>query len=485
MRGAQTACDPSVGIDSWGSDTLRARSFVPLVVEIRTGRVRGRLDRGVTAFRGVPFARAPLGPLRFEPTQPAESWAGVRECAEPAPAPPQNESRFLAVLGPRAEKQSEDCLALDLWTAGFEGVPRPVLVFVHGGDFAEGACSEATVRGRRLARGGDLVVVSLAYRLGALGFFAPNLGLQDLLAGLEWVRDEIDAFGGDPNRVTVFGHGAGATALACLLGMPRARPLFQRAILASGTYEVDSLEQAEARRTRFLAALDLLPRDGAKLAGLPLEDLLWAQGRAGGFRPVVDGETLARAPLDAAAAPDSPAVPLLIGTARDETRLLDFVDPGLRELRREGLAARLAAEGWSSDSLTRALERARATSAHLLFHEVATELRYREPARRIGDGHAARGAAVFQYRFDLEGVSAQGGTGAFHGLDLPLVFGTRRVTPVGRFFEDVPEAKLVGRRMRDAIAAFATSGAPRSPLLPAWPRYDLAARSAFVFSGAE
>ncbi len=298
---------------------------MPLVVETRTGRVRGRVDRGVTAFRGVPFARAPVGELRFAAPQRAEPWSGLRECAEPAPAAPQNVSRFAPVLGERAEKQSEDCLALDLWTAGFEGVPRPVLVFVHGGDFAEGATAESCVRGRRLARGGDLVVVSLSYRLGALGFFAPNVGLLDLVAGLEWVRDEVDAFGGDSSRVTVFGHGAGATAAACLLAMPRARGLFQRAILASGSYAVDSHETAEARRAAFLRNLDLLPRDAAKLVGIPLEDLLRAQASSGGLRPVVDGEILPRAPLAAAEAGQSALLPLVIGTARDETRVLDLV----------------------------------------------------------------------------------------------------------------------------------------------------------------
>ncbi len=458
---------------------------MPLVVETRTGRVRGRVDRGVTAFRAVPFARAPIGELRFAAPQRAEPWRGVRECAEPAPAAPQNASRFAPVLGERAEKQSEDCLALDLWTAGFEGVPRPVLVFVHGGDFAEGSTAESCVRGRRLARGGDLVVVSLSYRLGALGFFAPNVGLLDLVAGLEWVRDEVDAFGGDSSRVTVFGHGAGATAAACLLAMPRARGLFQRAILASGSYAVDSLETAEPRRAAFLRNLDLLPRDAAKLAGIPLEDLLCAQARSGGFRPVVDAETLPRAPLSAAEAGQSALLPLVIGTARDETRVLDLVDPSLRELRRDDLAARLVAEGVTPEAAAAALEREPAASPHTLFHRIATELRFREPARRLADAQSARGAPVYRYRFDLAGTSARGDTGAFHGLELPLVFGTRRVTPLGRFLEDVPEAKPVGRRMRDAFTAFASTGAPRSPLLPSWPRYGAADPTTLLFSGVE
>ena len=458
---------------------------MPLVVDTRTGRVRGRLDRGVTVFRGIPYARGPLGALRLRAPAPAEPWPGVRDCGEPAPAAPQNASRFAVLLGERAEKQSEDCLALDLWTAGFEGVPRPVLVFVHGGGFAEGSTSDACIRGRRLARGGDLVVVSLQYRLGALGFFAPNLGLLDLVAGLEWVRDEIDAFGGDPARVTLFGHGAGATAVACLLGMPRARPLFQRAILASGRFEVDSAERAEARRGAFLRALELLPRDGDKLASLPLADLLTAQVRAGGFRPVVDGTTLPRAPLDAAGTAEGPGVPLLIGTARDETRVLDLVEPGLAALRREALPGRLVAEGVPAELAAEAVEHDRATPPAALFHRVATELLYRSPAQRLADQAAARGAPVFQYRFELSGAAASGDTGAFHGLDLPLVFGTRRITPLGRFFESVPEAKPVGRRMRDAFTAFAGTGAPRSPLVGAWPRHTPPDRAVYAFNALE
>ena len=458
---------------------------MPLVVDTRTGRVRGRLDRGVTAFRGVPFARAPTGPLRLRPPAPAEPWSGVRECGEPGPAAPQNPSRFSALFGPRAAAQSEDCLTLDLWTAGFEGVPRPVLVFVHGGGFAEGSAGEPCARGRRLARGGDAVIVGLQYRLGALGFYAPNLGLLDLCAGLVWVRDEIDAFGGDPGQVTLYGHGAGATAVACLLAMPRARGLFQRAIVSSASFEVDTRERAEARRHAFRRALELPGGDEAKLGGLPLAAILAAQARADGFRPQVDGEILPAAPLDAAARGASAALPLLLGTARDETRLHELVDPSLASLRAEDVPARLEALGIARAAaedgfaLARALEPG--ASANALFHRAGTELRYAEPARRLADAHAARGLPVFQYRFELSGWSAQGDTGAFHGLDLPLVFGTRRIAPLGRFFDDVPDAKPVGRRMRDAWMAFARSGDPRAPLLAPWPRYTAEGRHTQTF----
>jgi len=446
---------------------------VPLVVDTRAGSVRGRLDRGVTAFRGLPYARAPIGPQRFRPPLPCEPWPGVRECVEPGPAAPQAPSRFAVVLGERAPRQSEDCLSLDLWTAGFEGVPRPVLVYVHGGHFAEGSAAELTVRGRRLARGGDLVFVSLQYRLGALGFFEANLGLRDLVAGLEWLRGEIDAFGGDARQLTLFGHGAGATAVACLACMPAAAGLFQRAILASGAFEVDSRERAAERRAAFLRALELDSRDGAKLGGVALQDLLHAQAGVG-FRPVADGSLLPLAPLEAIARGEAAGTPLVIGTARDETRILDLVEPSLRELPRAGVVARLEAEGISRPTAREAFELASAhdgtASGHALFHQIATDIRYTEPARRLAEVHAAQGAPVYRYRFELAGASAAGDCGAFHGLELPLVFGTRRISPIGRFFEDVPEAKPVGRRMRDALAAFVRSGDPRSPLGGAWSR---------------
>ncbi|HXX48616.1 MAG TPA: carboxylesterase family protein [Myxococcota bacterium] len=458
---------------------------MPLVVDTRAGPVRGRLDRGVTAFRGIPYARPPVGALRFRPALPSEPWPGVRACIEPGPAAPQSPSRFAAVLGERAPTQSEDCLSLDVWSAGFEGVPRPVLVYVHGGDFREGSAAELTVRGRRLARGGDLVFVSLQYRLGALGFFEPNLGLRDLVSGLEWVREEIDAFGGDARRVTVFGHGAGGTAVACLACMPSAAGLFQRAILASGRFEVDTRERAAERRAAFLRALEMDPRDAEKLNGVPAPELLRAQASAA-FRPVVDGSLLPRAPLEAFARGEAARVPLVIGTARDETRLLDLVEPSLRELARRDVVARLEDEGISraaaADAFELASTRDRLASGHALFHQIASEIRYAEPARRLAEAHAASGAAVYRCRFELAGFSAAGDCGAFHGLELPLVFGTRRISPLGRFFDDVPEAKPVGRRMRDAFAAFARSGDPRAPLGGPWPRAAAGDAELFRFS---
>jgi para-nitrobenzyl esterase len=473
---------------------------VPLLVETRFGLLRGRLDRGVTVFHGVPYAAPPIGPLRFKPPQRLDAWSGVRDCREPGPVAPQNSARSPLLTGPHAGSQSEDALCLDLWTAGFDGSPRPVLVFVHGGGFAEGAASDPGSRGRRLARGGDMIVISIQYRLGALGFLDPvdlprnagladaNLGLLDQIAALEWVREEIDAFGGDPQSVTLFGEGAGATAVACLLAAQRARGLFRRAILASGALAVDAREDSTRRTRAFLGALGLKPADAGKLVDLPVAALLDAQRRTGGFRPTIDGALLAQSPLAAARANTIARVPVLLGTNRDETRVLEFADPELRNLDRDALGGRLRELGLDPELVEQAIAfyaHARPdASAAELFHAIETDRRFRVPNLRLAESLAALESPVFMYELAFSGVSAQGLTGTFHGLEQPFLFGTRRIHPLGALVEDGPDAKLLSRRMRDAWTAFTRGGDPRSPLVGRWPPYTALDRATLVFDAS-
>ncbi len=458
--------------------------------------MRGRVDRGVTVFRGIPFAAAPVGALRFRRPQPPDPWPGVRDCRDPGPASPQNATRIASRGDEATVAQSEDCLRLDLWTAGFEGVPRPVLVFVHGGAFVRGAASDPGTRGRRLARGGDMVVVSLQYRLGALGFLDPadlprdadlddaNLGLLDQIAALEWVRAEIDAFGGDPGNVTVFGTGAGATSVACLLSAKRAHGLFRRAILASGSLDVDAREDSTRRTRAFLAALGLKPADARKLVELPVDALLGAQRRTGEFRPTVDGALLAASPLAAARAGTIAVMPTIIGTNRDEARRLEMDGSPPGSIDRAGLAERLRGRGLHGqlvDAAIAAYEKGRpqATAADL-FYAIETDRRFRVPSLRLAESLAACDAPVHVYEFAFPAAPECGRNYAFHGLEEPFVFGTRRIHPLGEFIADGPDAKLLSRRMRDAWTAFVRSGDPHAPLLPAWPAYTPVDRSTLV-----
>ena len=219
---------------------------VEVLVETRRGTVRGVAEDGLAVFRGLPFARPPVGPLRFRPPEPPEPWAGIRDATRFGPSAAQNGALIGPLMSLGIDRTGEDCLYLNVWTPRADRGRRPVLVWIHGGAFILGSGSQTLYDGATLARRGDVVVVTINYRLGALGFLRTqdrfgqrlpatgNEGLLDQIAALEWVRDEIEAFGGDPASVTIFGESAGAMSCAILLGLPRARGLFQRAILESG-----------------------------------------------------------------------------------------------------------------------------------------------------------------------------------------------------------------------------------------------------------
>ena len=226
------------------------------------GPIRGSADADVRRFLGIPFAAPPLGPRRFAPPAPVEPWTDERSALAYGPGPIQpvdDLSKTLGLLGDF--EQSEDCLTLNVFTPATEAKPRAVMVWLHGGAFQTGTAAGPVYDGSALARDGDVVVVTLNYRVGALGFLAvgasesANLGLQDQVAALRWVRDEIARFGGDPERVTVFGESAGAGSVVALLAMPSARGLFGRAIIQSAAPEgILSLDEATERASVFAEA---------------------------------------------------------------------------------------------------------------------------------------------------------------------------------------------------------------------------------------
>src|SRR5690348_10697779 len=294
-----------------------------ILVETRRGRVRGQAEAGLAVFRGLPYARPPVGPLRFAPPEPPPAWTGTRDATRFAPSASQNGALIGPVMSLGIGRTAEDCLYLNVWTPAADRRRRPVMVWIHGGAFVLGSGSQMLYDGATLARRGDVVVVTINYRLGAFGFLrlcerfgqrlpaTGNEGLLDQIAALEWVRDEIAAFGGDPGNVTLFGESAGAMSVATLLGTPRARGLFRRAILQSGAANfVRSAERADAVTASLLERLGISRTDAPRLRDVPAAALLEAQQQVllgGGsdgrmalpFAPVVDGDLLAEHPLDA------------------------------------------------------------------------------------------------------------------------------------------------------------------------------------------
>ncbi len=456
--------------------------------------VRERDRRAVDVFRGIPFARPPVGALRFAAPEAPDPWREPRDASRFGPSAPQRPTNVLngLVPGMTVGETSEDCLTLNVWTPAVNaGARRPVLVWLHGGAFQLGGSSLATYDGMRLAADGDVVVVSCNYRLGALGFCAldaPNCGLLDQIAALRWVRDNIAAFGGDPSRVTIFGESAGGGCVLHLLAAPAARGLFQRAIAQSGATDFTLTPQRAAEvAARFAECLGAGPGDLDALRAVPVERILAAQDEAAAallpsvglmpFHPVADGAVVTASPDVAIARGSADGVDLVIGITADEMRL--FLDPSTFPADRVTLArhvTRLRDEvdvDAVVDTYTRTARPHRASPADL-WSDMTTDVQMSLPARRVADGHARRGNRTYGYVFTWPAAAHDGALRACHAVDLPFTFGTFDREGWHAFVGGGTEAEALSTRMRAAWCAFARDGEP------GWARYEPPVRTTML-----
>ncbi|WP_282692151.1 carboxylesterase family protein [Streptomyces sp. CC208A] len=447
------------------------------------GRVRGvRVREGVAGFLGVPYARAPFGELRFRAPEPVEPWEGVRKATEFGPtAPKRPYAPPLDALLPDPAVDGDDCLNVNIWApwgpsgpaAGPDGAGRPVMVWIHGGSLLHGSNAVPVYDGTAFARDG-VVLVSVNYRLGIEGFGvfpdAPaDLGLRDQIAALRWVRENVAAFGGDPERVTVFGESAGAISIAALLASPLARGLFRRAVVQSGAPMAVPL--GRARRTTEAVARRLgVPATAEAFAAVDRERLLTAQtevtakgspltGGGHAFRIVVDGEVLPRDPAEALAAGESAGVDLLLGTTTEEYRLW-FVPNGLVE-RLSPLMLRAALWRTRVPSRTARVYRANRPQARPgeVLGALATDKLLRVPLNRIADARLRSGAAGRTYLYEFGWPSPVLGLGACHALELGFVFDTLD-TPEAEAMTGPDAPRDLAAAMHAAWVAFAAEGDP-------------------------
>ncbi|HEY2733236.1 MAG TPA: carboxylesterase family protein, partial [Polyangiales bacterium] len=456
-----------------------------MAIDIRTssGVLRGAQRDGHQVFLGIPYAAPPVGSLRFAAPQPAAAWTGMREAVQFGNIAPQQAARS-DVQGVIARgEQSEDCLYLNVYTPAADGGRRPVLFWIHGGGFIVGSSSETIYDGGPLATRGDVVLVSVNYRLGALGYLylgghggdawgaAANAGQLDQIAALRWVRDNIAQFGGDPRQVTIFGESAGSAAVCALLAMPAARGLFARAIGQSGTANrLGNPDTATGTAHALLAKLGLSDANAEQLRTLPVQAILDAQTAISPtpllFSPIVDGVHLPERPLQAVREGQAKDIPLLIGTNRDESKF--YMNPKRSQLDADGLAQRVRAvlPHKAREAAAPLIETYRASRASRdlphtnndILDAIETAARFAIPASRLADAQSAHQPATFVYLFDWESPAYRGTLGACHALELSFVFGTTGVPNMDRLTGTGPAVDQLSHQMMDAWLAFAKTG---------------------------
>lgn len=482
-----------------------------MIITTAQGRIEGIERDSIWQFRGIPYAAAPVGERRFLPPAPPEPWEGVRSGASFGATAWPEPGGVTALLGDEGPGADEDCLHLNVFTPGCDDAARPVMVWIHGGSFTGGSGSASWYDGTTLATRGDVVVVTINYRLGALGFLwlgdldeglrsSGMNGILDQAAALAWVRENIAAFGGDPDNVTIFGESAGAMSVSTLLATPAARGLFHRAIAQSGAAEHVMSTTVAAGVTAAIMA-DLGVSTVEELRALPPQALVEAGTRVDGaihsepgrsahrtgalamvFQPVIDGDWLPEDPLVAVAQGRAADVPLLIGTNLDEWHLFRLMGSGVLE--QDELLARLT-RVFGDGELAHARyssTRPDATPADL-WSAVLTDAIFRIPAIRLIEARERATSATYQYLFSWPSSAFDGVLGSCHALEIPFVFGVLDNPGAAMILGAAPDPQLreLALHMQDAWLAFARTGDPGHDGLPHWPVADTTARPAMRF----
>lgn len=470
------------------------------VVSTKSGKLEGDFQNGIYVFKGIPYAAAPVGNLRWMPPQPVKSWSGTRPALKYGAIAPQNLMPIAGGIGPdfSGQPQDEDCLFLNIWTPGLDDARRPVMFWIHGGAFVIGSGSESFLEGGKLAKRGDIVLVSINYRLGALGFInlkevtagripaTGNEGLLDQVAALEWVFDNIATFGGNPGNITVFGFSAGGMSIGTLLAMPAAHGKFHKAINRSGAANVVStLDSAVKISEQYLQILGLKGNDVDGLRKLKTQQLLDGQQklsaklreseyRATPFQPAVDGTVLPEMPMISIRNGSAKNVTLMAGNTIDEMKSMSAMDPTIRNLDEVGLINRLnkmlppaLVPGLVKAYQSALLKRGDKVTPASILGSINTDMMFRIPTIRLVEAQRDNGVLAYNYLFTYKSPAMGGALGAMHGLDNPLLFGSLDANFTG----NSPEVENLAIKIQDSCTAFARIGNPSCKTNGNWPVY--------------
>ena len=477
-----------------------------ITIETTAGKISGEQKESICMFKGIPYAQPPVGALRFKPSVAREPWDGILDCTQYGPIAPQ---RIDPVMNPgREAKQDEgECLNLNVWTPGTDGKKRPVMFWIHGGGFSFGSGSFDD--GTNLAKRGDVVVVTINYRVGIFGFLyvenqIANLGMLDMITALKWVKDNIAAFGGDPDNVTVFGESAGAVAVCCLLAMPDAKGLFHKAIAQSGTAHprVHHPKAGIRGTNKVMEEMGIDGVDVAALSKIPTEKIVAAQTKlelqsraTGGEFPYgvyVDGKTVPKHPYKAIKEGYAREIFLMIGTNLDEAKLYSALRPPEQKPDEKALVPTvhtiIKAFGKNEADATNMVETYRKSRQGILPSEpqdivdaVMTDLRFRMPAVAWAEAQSGQQKNVFSYLFTYKSTAMGGVLGSCHALEIPFVFGVLGEKQRGIYPPQNADTDRISGEMMDAWTSFAKTGNPSHDGIDTWKPYDPDQRNTMIF----
>ncbi|MHA2288207.1 MAG: carboxylesterase/lipase family protein [Promethearchaeota archaeon] len=462
------------------------------IVETITGKLRGSLENGLHVFKGIPYAQPPIGDLRFKDTVQKEPWDGVLEATEFGFIPSQP---YIPASSIKDHPQSEDCLTLNIWTPRCDKEKRPVMFWIHGGAFYYGGAPSLRYNGEFLSKRGNIVVITINYRLGALGnLYVPgkvsNLGFMDQFTALKWVSENISNFGGDPKNITIFGESAGSTSVCTLLSMPIAKELIRRAICQSGALNPQRHhpEGGTFASKKLFSKLGIKMGDIDSLRKVSADKLIEVESEirmenmikreVNGYPPIIDGEKVPEHPIQAINKGASKEIDLLIGTNLNEWAFFSILNPELEHISWNELTEYIKISLKEFDLKETHVEKFISSFTHSedkpidVLNAISTELVFRFPSRRVAEEQSKHNNNTYMYLFTYRTPTLGGNLGAPHALEIPFVFGTLDDIEFGVYPKRDEINTKISELVMDSWISFARSGNPNHDGIPHWPKYE-------------